>query len=119
MPVKPGQIYRWCDSRETDISRVRIDVVDDPNFARVTYLDSGRCGEVLLTALHDSPTTRTGQPRRTGYALEGPAAARFVTSMQDRDPQELERQRHEAWCREETCPTCDGTGGDHQIGCQS
>lgn len=41
-----------------------------PNRAEVFYLNTGRRGEILLNALHDSPTTKTGKPRRTGYALE-------------------------------------------------
>jgi hypothetical protein len=41
-----------------------------PNRANVFYLHTGRSGTILLTALHDSPTTKTGKARRTGYALE-------------------------------------------------
>lgn len=46
------------------------------------------------------------------------ATDKFIDAAKARDPQELEELRHEAWCRDDACPTCDGTGGDHQIGCQ-
>lgn len=45
-------------------------------------------------------------------------ALSLAAVMQGRDPGELEQLRHEAWCRDAACPMCDGTGGDHQIGCQ-
>jgi hypothetical protein len=41
-----------------------------PNRAEVFNLNTGRRGEILLNALHDSAVTKTGKARRTGYALE-------------------------------------------------
>lgn len=68
--IKPGQIYRSCDPRrENNPLRLRIMTVG-PHRASVFYLSTGRHGEVLLTQLHATPTTKTGRPRRTGYALE-------------------------------------------------
>jgi hypothetical protein len=45
-------------------------------------------------------------------------AQALIERIKNRDPQELEALRHGAWCRDDACPICDGTGGDHQIGCQ-
>lgn len=70
--IEPGQIYRSCDPRgDRGPLRLRVMTVG-PNRASVFYLNTGRHGEILLTQLHDSPLTKTGQPRRTGYALEKP-----------------------------------------------
>ncbi|WP_327066815.1 hypothetical protein [Kitasatospora sp. NBC_01302] len=68
MPAKPGQIYQQCDPHAPHI-RLRIMTVG-PNRAEVFYMHTGRAGRILLNALHDSAVTKTGKPRRTGYALE-------------------------------------------------
>jgi hypothetical protein len=66
--IEPDQIYRYCDPHAPHI-RLRIMTVS-PHRAEVFYLHTGRRGEILLNALHDSAVTKTGKPRRTGYALE-------------------------------------------------
>jgi hypothetical protein len=43
----------------------------------------------------------------------------LIERLRNRDPQELEALRHEAWCRGDARLVCDGTGGDHQIGCNN
>lgn len=70
MPIQPGQIYRHCDPRES--IRIRITAYR-PGAARAHVVDAvtgKRPRQILVTHLHDSATTGTGQPRRTGYALE-------------------------------------------------
>lgn len=68
MTVQPGQIYRSCDPRGGPIVRI---VEVHANGAQVVDAQDGkRPRRILLNALHDSPTTKTGRPRRTGYALE-------------------------------------------------
>ena len=65
MTIKPGQIYRSCDPR----GGLRY----EPGWARaevVNAYDGKRPRPVLAAALHDTPTTRDGKLRRTGYALE-------------------------------------------------
>ena len=68
--IQPGQVYRHCDPRAESV-RLRVMTVG-PNRAEVFYLHTGRAGRILLSQLHDSRTTKTGKPRRTGYALETP-----------------------------------------------
>ena len=70
MTIKPGQIYRSCDPRGGP--RIRV-VRYQPGWARADVVDAydgKRPRRVLVTTIHDSPTTRDGKPRRTGYALE-------------------------------------------------
>ena len=70
MPIQPGQIYRHCDPRES--IRIRITAYT-PGANRADVVDAvtgKRPRQILVTHLHDSATTKTGQPRRTGYALE-------------------------------------------------
>ncbi|MCX4750980.1 hypothetical protein OG455_41600 [Kitasatospora sp. NBC_01287] len=73
MPAKPGRIYQQCDPRVIYPTRIRIDTIHDDH-AAITYLDTRRpgiiYGRIRTDQLHDSPTTKTGKPRRTGYALE-------------------------------------------------
>lgn len=75
MPIQPGQTYQQCDPRVVVPTRIRIDTIHDDH-AEFTYLTTSRPGvirsTIRLTQLHDSPTAKTGQPRRTGYALETP-----------------------------------------------
>jgi hypothetical protein len=68
--IEPGQVYRSCDPRGGPLVRV---VTVNPNSVNVVDAQDGkRPRRILLAYLHDSPTTKTGQPRRTGYALEQP-----------------------------------------------
>lgn len=67
--IKAGQIYQSADPR--DSIRIRIVRYEDGwNRADVVDALTGkRPRRMLATALHASPTTKTGQPRRTGYVL--------------------------------------------------
>jgi hypothetical protein len=53
---------------------------------------------------------------RWTYTTASPAtdAEAFIERTKDRDPQELEALRHEAWCRDDACPTIDGAGTEQQ-----
>jgi hypothetical protein len=70
--IQPGQTYRSLDPRGGP--RIRVEALA-PGGSRAWVVDA-RTGKrprwVLAAALHASPTTKTGQPRRTGYALETP-----------------------------------------------
>ncbi|WP_328313120.1 hypothetical protein OG432_24575 [Streptomyces sp. NBC_00442] len=74
MTIEPGQIYRSCDPR--DIPPIRVSVAAClPGSNRVDVVDAvtgKRPRSILATAFHDSPLTRDGKPRRTGYVLEQP-----------------------------------------------
>lgn len=68
--IRPGQIYRSCDPRES--IRIRITSYR-PGDARAHVVDAvtgKRPRQLLVRQLHDSPTTAVGQPRRGGYVLE-------------------------------------------------
>lgn len=81
--IQPGQTYRSLgDPYPYDEPR-RIKVVGKPittlglhGFGKVdvvTVTETGReirRRAIECTQLHDSPTTRDGHPRRTGYVLE-------------------------------------------------
>lgn len=68
MPIKPGLVYRSCDPRGGPSIRI---VTVNPNSAEVVDTQTGkRPRRILDKFLHDSPLTKTGQPRRTGYVLE-------------------------------------------------
>lgn len=71
--IEPGQTYQQCDPRVSVATRIRVDKVHQGH-ADFTYLTTNRPGvihgTIRLDQLHDSPTTKTGRPRRTGYALE-------------------------------------------------
>lgn len=83
MNIQPGQIYRALGDPYPYTEPRRIKVVGKPITISGLY-NSGKVDIVTLTEtgreirrraievaqLHDSPTTRNGQPRRTGYALE-------------------------------------------------
>jgi hypothetical protein len=72
MSIKPGLVYRSCDPRDNPPIRIRI----SPSYLgenRVPVVDAvtgKRPRSILVSQLHDSPTTRLGEPRRTGYVLE-------------------------------------------------
>jgi hypothetical protein len=69
-PISPGQVYRACNPRD----RIRIRIVSyQPGSTRAHVVDAvtgKRPRQIYVTSLHTAPTTATGQPRRTGYALE-------------------------------------------------
>lgn len=70
MPIQPGQTYRSCDPRGGFSIRVT-NTDDDVNAVQVVDALTGkRPRRILRRSLHDSPFTRDGKPRRTGYALE-------------------------------------------------
>jgi hypothetical protein len=69
--IRPGQVYRACDPRDEG-RRIRI-VSYQPGSTRAHVVDAvtgKRPRQIYVTSLHTAPTTATGQPRRTGYALE-------------------------------------------------
>lgn len=69
--IEPGQVYRSC--HPLDNIRIRI-VRHVPGWNRADVVDATtgkRPRQVLVSALHASATTKSGAPRRTGYALEG------------------------------------------------
>lgn len=70
MTIQPGQIYRSCKPSANGF-RIRIISVGSLS-ARAVDASNGRplLYRVQLSNLHDSATTKTGQPRRAGYALE-------------------------------------------------
>jgi hypothetical protein len=68
--IRPGQTYRSLDPRGGP--RIRVEAIA-PGGNRVWVVDAvtGKRGRwILATQLHATDTTKTGQPRRTGYALE-------------------------------------------------
>jgi hypothetical protein len=72
--IEPGQVCRSCDPRGGPPIRIRIESWR-PGDARAHVVDAAtgkRFRQILVKFLHDSPITKTGQPRRTGYTLETP-----------------------------------------------
>jgi hypothetical protein len=81
--IQPGQIYRSLSNRHHPCdgpTRIRV-VSRGPGYPAYgwskvlveTVLPDGRGVRqraIEATQLHDSPLTRDGQPRRTGYVLE-------------------------------------------------
>lgn len=68
--IKPGQIYRHCDPRES--IRIRITAYR-PGDARAQVVDAvtgKRFRQILVKDLHESPVTATGRRRRSGYVLD-------------------------------------------------
>jgi hypothetical protein len=88
MQIQPGQTYRSADPR--DSIRIRIKTyTPGENRALVVDASTGkRPRPMLVAALHTSPTTQAGKPRRSGYVLEQPktAAARQTTGQDDTGP---------------------------------
>ncbi|WP_405461646.1 hypothetical protein OG786_29405 [Streptomyces sp. NBC_00101] len=70
--IQPGQTYRSCKPSDKGF-RIRIITVG-ATMARAVNAATGRplLDQIMLHNLHDSPTTKNGQPRRTGYVLETP-----------------------------------------------
>ncbi|MFB7359611.1 hypothetical protein [Streptomyces gardneri] len=73
--IQPGQIYRSADPRGGP--RIRVDAYTrGHNHAWVVNAHDGARGRwVLVRNLHDSPDTKTGARRRTGYVLERPTTS--------------------------------------------
>lgn len=72
--IEPGQIYRACSPNIRGPRQVRV-VAHNPDTRTVTVVNYATfSGEQDFPAsyFHDSATTKTGKPRRTGYALEQP-----------------------------------------------
>ncbi len=70
--IQPGQIYRSL--RPIDNGwRIRIADVGATS-ARAVDAANGRAllNRIMLHSLHESPLTKKGTPRRTGYVLERP-----------------------------------------------
>lgn len=68
-PIAAGQVYRSCHPLD-DIS-IRITHYR-PGDARARIVDAAtgkRFRQILVSQLHSTATTKTGLPRRTGYAL--------------------------------------------------
>ncbi|MFJ9799872.1 hypothetical protein [Streptomyces sp. NPDC101145] len=68
--LSPGQTYRSLDARGGP--RIRVEHYT-PGALRAWVVDADthkRGRWVLVSSLHQTPTTRAGQPRRTGYVLE-------------------------------------------------
>lgn len=83
--IQPGQIYRSLSNRHHPVDGpTRIKVVGEPGtipggghkFGKVDVVTLTKAGREIrrraieISQLHDSDTTRDGQPRRTGYVLE-------------------------------------------------
>ena len=72
--ITAGQIYTRHEPTENVTYRIRIEQYQQ-GAARARVVDAvtgKRPREILAANLHESATTRSGQPRRTGYILEGP-----------------------------------------------
>lgn len=70
MTIQPGQTYRSADPRE--LIRILITTYT-PGDTRAHIVDAAtgkRPRQILVHTLHQTPTTKTGQPRRSGYILE-------------------------------------------------
>lgn len=84
MSIKPGQIYRSLSNRHHPCDGpTRIKVVDLPGttpgvwgFGKVDVVTVTAAGReirrraIATSQLHETATTRNGQPRRTGYVLD-------------------------------------------------
>ncbi|MEV7936638.1 hypothetical protein AB0O82_10885 [Kitasatospora sp. NPDC088264] len=71
MTILPGQTYAACHPLDEG-RRIRI-THHTPVDARADVVDADtgqRPRRIRTTVLHPTSTTRTGKPRRTGYALE-------------------------------------------------
>lgn len=68
--IQPGQTYRACHPLDDIVIRI---TAYTPGHARA-HVVNARTGknprQILVRDLHSTATTRTGKPRRTGYALE-------------------------------------------------
>jgi hypothetical protein len=70
--IQPGQTYRSLDPRGGPRIRVASYRHGEARACVVDADTNKRYRHILVSALHDSPLTRDGKPRRTGYVLEQP-----------------------------------------------
>ncbi|MFI7293997.1 hypothetical protein [Streptomyces sp. NPDC050121] len=70
--IQAGQIYRSLDPRGGPRIRIKSYRPGDARAHIVDAHDGKRFRQILVTALHDSDSTKTGAQRRTGYVLEQP-----------------------------------------------
>lgn len=70
--ITAGQIYRSCDESGRHPIRVVRYRLGEARAQIVNAQTGKRFRSILVTYLHASPTTRAGEPRRSGYVLEGP-----------------------------------------------
>ncbi|MFJ8163839.1 hypothetical protein ACIRBY_23330 [Streptomyces sp. NPDC096136] len=71
MTIQPGQTYRATNPLDEG-RRILIEAYT-PGDARAHVVDADtgkRPRQILARTLHTKPTTKAGQPRRTGYVLE-------------------------------------------------
>jgi len=68
--IAADQIYRSCDPRGGPSIRITSYRPGEARAQVVNAADGKRFRQILVAQLHDSPLTKTGKPRRTGYALE-------------------------------------------------
>lgn len=70
--ITPGQVYARFDPQSRTWTRIRVaDYTLGHARAHVEDADTGkRYRQILASSLHESATTRSGKPRRTGYVLE-------------------------------------------------
>ncbi|MFE3123701.1 hypothetical protein ACFXHD_09800 [Streptomyces hydrogenans] len=68
--IRPGQTYRSADPRELIRIRIKTYAPGENRALVVDAVTGKRPRPILITALHATATTKTGQPRRTGYVLE-------------------------------------------------
>ncbi|WP_406200126.1 hypothetical protein OH807_18630 [Kitasatospora sp. NBC_01560] len=73
MTILPGQTYVACHPLDEG-RRIRIEShIPGHATAHIVDADTGKRPRWIRTSvLHPTSTTRTGRPRRTGYALENP-----------------------------------------------
>lgn len=67
--IQPGQIYRSLDPRGRPAIRITGYTSGHARAHVVDAVTGKRFRQILVTALHASDRTKTGAPRRTGYAL--------------------------------------------------
>ncbi|MFD7016076.1 hypothetical protein [Streptomyces sp. NPDC059928] len=70
MTIEPGSTYHSCDPRGGLPIRIDAYTPGHDHAYVVDAITGKRPRWILVTALHDSPLTRDGKPRRTGYALD-------------------------------------------------
>ncbi|WP_236241136.1 hypothetical protein [Streptomyces sp. CC228A] len=68
--ITPGQTYRSATPRGGPRILIQSYTPGRTHAWAVDAATGQRGRWILVTALHQTPVTRTGQPRRTGYVLE-------------------------------------------------
>jgi len=71
--IQPGQTYTSCHPLD-EARRIRIETYRPGDVrAHIVDADTGkRFRQILVSTLHDSNRTKSGAPRRSGYALDQP-----------------------------------------------